>query len=90
MADALDLSPAASQARLASAMCCRMKCVLITGMSGTGKSTVIRALAELGYRAIDTDHDDFTQDIRSGDGTERLEHPPSATATSHYQHERAE
>lgn len=32
-----------------------MKRVLLTGMSGTGKSTVIRRLAELGYKTIDTD-----------------------------------
>lgn len=32
--------------------------VLITGMSGTGKSTVIAELARLGHRAIDTDGDD--------------------------------
>ena len=32
-----------------------MKRVLLTGMSGTGKSSVIRALAALGYKAIDTD-----------------------------------
>jgi dephospho-CoA kinase len=29
--------------------------VLLTGMSRTGKSSVIRALAALGYKAIDTD-----------------------------------
>jgi RNase adaptor protein for sRNA GlmZ degradation len=29
--------------------------ILITGMSGTGKSAVIDELASLGYRAIDTD-----------------------------------
>jgi shikimate kinase len=29
--------------------------VLITGMSGTGKSSVIAALAALGYKAVDTD-----------------------------------
>jgi|SRR5579864_249739 len=29
--------------------------VLITGMSGTGKSSVIAALSERGYKAIDTD-----------------------------------
>jgi len=32
-----------------------VKRVLLTGMSGTGKSSVIRALAALGYKAIDTD-----------------------------------
>ncbi|HEY3952610.1 MAG TPA: AAA family ATPase [Streptosporangiaceae bacterium] len=32
-----------------------MKRILLTGMSGTGKSTVIRALAARGYKAIDTD-----------------------------------
>lgn len=33
-----------------------MKRVLLTGMSGTGKSTVIDKLAEGGYRAVDTDY----------------------------------
>jgi dephospho-CoA kinase len=32
-----------------------VKRVLLTGMSGTGKSSVIRELAALGYKAIDTD-----------------------------------
>jgi len=32
-----------------------MKRVLLTGMSGTGKSSVIHALTDLGYKAIDTD-----------------------------------
>jgi dephospho-CoA kinase len=32
-----------------------VKCVLLTGMSGTGKSSVIQALAARGYKAIDTD-----------------------------------
>lgn len=37
-----------------------MKRVLLTGMSGTGKSTVIRALAARGYKAIDTDSDEWS------------------------------
>lgn len=35
--------------------------VLITGMSGTGKSTVIQRLAELGYAAVDTDSDEWCE-----------------------------
>lgn len=37
-----------------------MKRVLLTGMSGTGKSTVIAKLASLGYKAIDTDYNGLT------------------------------
>lgn len=36
-----------------------MKRVFITGMSGTGKSTVIGRLAALGHRAVDTDGDEY-------------------------------
>ena len=32
-----------------------MKRVLLTGMSGTGKSTVINELAARGYKAVDID-----------------------------------
>lgn len=32
-----------------------MRRVLITGMSGTGKSSLIASLAALGYKAVDTD-----------------------------------
>jgi len=32
-----------------------VKRILLTGMSGTGKSAVVRALAACGYKAIDTD-----------------------------------
>jgi dephospho-CoA kinase len=38
-----------------------VKRVLLTGMSGTGKSTVIGKLAELGYKAIDLDDPDWSQ-----------------------------
>jgi shikimate kinase len=33
-----------------------MKRVLLTGMSGTGKSTVINELGARGYKAVDTDY----------------------------------
>ncbi len=42
-----------------------MKRVLLTGMSGTGKSSVIRALAARGYKAIDTD-DGWSQPLADG------------------------
>jgi shikimate kinase len=38
-----------------------MKRVLLTGMSGTGKSTVTTALAARGYKAIDLDCDTFSE-----------------------------
>lgn len=38
-----------------------MKRVLITGMSGTGKSSVIEALAARGFTAIDTDSDQWCE-----------------------------
>ncbi|HZN75183.1 MAG TPA: AAA family ATPase [Micromonosporaceae bacterium] len=48
-----------------------MKRVLLTGMSGTGKSTVIEELAARGYRAIDTDYDGLTElvDVPDDDPT---------------------
>ncbi len=38
-----------------------MKRILLTGMSGTGKSTVIGTLAERGYQAVDLDSDAFSE-----------------------------
>jgi shikimate kinase len=38
-----------------------MKRVLLTGMSGTGKSTVIEELATRGYKAVDTDYDGLSE-----------------------------
>jgi dephospho-CoA kinase len=41
----------------------RVKRVLITGMSGTGKSSIIAALAARGYKAVDTDWDPEWEEI---------------------------
>jgi shikimate kinase len=40
--------------------------VLLTGMSGTGKSTVIRELAARGYRAVDTDEGGWSRLVAVG------------------------
>ena len=38
-----------------------MKRILLMGMSGTGKSTIIGALAARGYKAVDADCDEFSE-----------------------------
>lgn len=38
-----------------------MKRILLTGMSGTGKSTMIVKLAALGYKAVDLDSDEYSE-----------------------------
>ncbi len=38
-----------------------VKRVLLTGMSGTGKSTIVQELAARGYKAIDTDSDEWSE-----------------------------
>ncbi len=55
-----------------------MKRVLITGMSGTGKSTVISGLAARGYKAVDADYGGLSELVnipasndRSGLGREQ-------------------
>lgn len=40
-----------------------MKRVLITGMSGTGKSSLLHELAARGYQTADTDYGDYFQTI---------------------------
>jgi dephospho-CoA kinase len=43
--------------------------VLVTGMSGAGKSTVIAALGERGHRAVDTDTDEWSHWVTLPDGS---------------------
>jgi dephospho-CoA kinase len=48
--------------------------VLVTGMSGNGKSTALVELARRGHRVVDTDYGGWTEDVPSSDapGSERL------------------
>ncbi len=43
--------------------------ILVTGMSGTGKSTVLRELATLGHRTVDTDTDRWSRWATLPDGS---------------------
>ncbi|MFU8873638.1 AAA family ATPase [Micromonospora sp. SL4-19] len=43
--------------------------VLITGMSGTGKSTVLQILASRGHRTVDTDTDQWSHWVTLPDGS---------------------
>ena len=50
-----------------------MSAVLITGMSGTGKTTALAELARRGHRVVDTDEGDWSEDVPTADGAvERL------------------
>jgi dephospho-CoA kinase len=51
-----------------------MAAVLVTGMSGTGKSCALAELARRGHRVVDTDYGGWTDDVPSADGpgSERL------------------
>lgn len=40
-----------------------MKRVLVTGMSGTGKSSLLHELAARGYRTVDTDYGDYYETV---------------------------
>jgi len=50
-----------------------MTAVLVTGMSGTGKSTALAELARRGHRVVDTDYGDWCEDVPHPErGSERL------------------
>lgn len=44
-----------------------MKKVLLTGMSGTGKSTLIGELSRLGFRAVDLGEEPWSEEAPDGD-----------------------
>lgn len=48
--------------------------MLVTGMSGTGKSSVLGELARRGHRVVDTDYGDWIDEVprSDGGGTERV------------------
>ena len=46
-----------------------MSTVLVTGMSGTGKSTALRILSERGYVVVDTDSDEWYEWVTLPDGS---------------------
>jgi len=53
-----------------------VKRVLLTGMSGTGKSTMICALAACGYKAVDADCDEFSEWVAfAGDSDDAADSP---------------
>ncbi len=46
--------------------------VLVTGMSGTGKSTALEHLHRRGHRVVDTDDPGWTVNVDAVDGVERM------------------
>jgi broad-specificity NMP kinase len=48
--------------------------VLVTGMSGTGKSAALAELARRGHRVVDTDYGDWCEEVPASDrdGTQQL------------------
>jgi shikimate kinase len=46
-----------------------VKAILVTGMSGTGKSSALELLAARGHRTVDTDTDEWSEWVTLSDGT---------------------
>lgn len=46
-----------------------MSAILITGMSGAGKSTVLAELARRGHAVVDTDYGGWSEDVPEPDGS---------------------
>ena len=57
-----------------------VKRVLLTGMSGTGKSTLITALAARGFKAVDMDEPEWSEYGPDGDWVGLGPEPPVAPA----------
>ena len=53
-----------------------MKRVLLTGMSGTGKSSVITELRARGFKTVDTDYGGWSEQVDVPASSERPGHPP--------------
>ena len=47
-----------------------MTVVLVTGMSGTGKSSVLAELARRGHRVVDTDYEGWCVEVSVAEGSE--------------------
>src|SRR5262249_24266696 len=60
--------PRSSWRRTSSAPAPEMARVLVTGMSGTGKSTALAELARRGFRVVDTDSRSWSEWARDADG----------------------
>ena len=45
---------------------------MVTGMSGTGKSSALAELARRGQRVVDTDFGDYSEEVPTPDGWEHL------------------
>jgi predicted ATPase len=46
-----------------------MRAILVTGMSGTGKSTALQELRQRGFEAVDTDEPGWTEWRDDDDGS---------------------